>query len=1197
MIRCPKCGTLNRDNSHFCNECGTPLQRTKVRCPKCGALNAVGNVFCDRCNARLIPTADLAPPQAAAPPAETPAPSLKGISLPTRSSTTAPEGAPEEAELPDWLLELTDESAPIFPEEEEELAEAELPDWLSGLSDELPPGTEAPDMASMEEQPAPAELSDWMADLVSEEPAPPAEADLPIPEEPLAPTELPDWLLDTGEESRAEPVSRLQEGAPSQEDLPDWLSGISPEEPTDQEPGEGEQALPDWLSTLQEEIPPELAIDTGREEVAEPVAAAEELPDWLSSLTDEETPESVPEEEERPTGLTGLTFEEPQEPGEEMPARKEAGTVVPPELPDWMSDISEPEPVYEEAEEEEALAPLELPDWMSDVSEPEPAYEEFLEKETIAPLESPEWVSGDVGDKAGFGAPVESQLPDWILKNADKEPAAVPFEPRALPSWLLAKALPEAAQSQPAPPVELPAWLLTHADQAPPPAKQPPVDWREAVMEEIKEPEMALPEQAPLEEETPDWMAGLLAEEPAEEITEPGLEEGEADWFRGTVAEEPEELEQAPAAQELPDWLGGIDIEEPTPGGLPEPEEELAPAEMPDWLAGVVEETALEEEVAEETPVLEKLPDWLSGMGIEETPAEEPAPFEAEQPQEQLPDWVRGVTEEPVTEAPPSEALPDWLTETEEEAPVSDQAGIFAGEPPAPAVPDWLSDLADVTGMGETGSAVFTEASIEDLQPEAPALASAGPDWLPQTPDSDLMGLEPVAPAFIPEAMEDIEAEAPTPPGEGDLEAEAEQAPPSWLSELVPSVLEEESPIFEELPADESLARAEVPMWLQELRPPGTGPLPSLPEGAGRPEAEIPSEDMGGLARAEIPDWVQALRRATTLEEAGTQLEPAEQLGPLAGLPGVVSPVLAVDIPADFQVPPRPEIPEAIVQQAQLWQQLLEQPRGKTRLVARQRARPGAGTTIVRLLVSALLIIAAVVGFVVVDNRLSSTQPDSRPGIAAFRDMLQALQPGDSVILAVEYGLAETAEMQPIAETLIEHLADRQVDVIAVSTLPEGVGLIYELLEASGVTNRLPEGTSPYLPGTYSGIANFLKPYHDERDGPLLLILASRADRVRWWVEQNNVSQEPLPMGVAVSASIGPRVAPYFNAESIQGWLVGLSDMVTYREFNGDSLRIANYILDFGRILDALMLTHWAASGLILFGLLYALAAGKKGTK
>jgi hypothetical protein len=52
-MKCPKCGYENRDDAHFCSECGADLSSEKFSCPKCGATVYKGNKHCSSCGKEL----------------------------------------------------------------------------------------------------------------------------------------------------------------------------------------------------------------------------------------------------------------------------------------------------------------------------------------------------------------------------------------------------------------------------------------------------------------------------------------------------------------------------------------------------------------------------------------------------------------------------------------------------------------------------------------------------------------------------------------------------------------------------------------------------------------------------------------------------------------------------------------------------------------------------------------------------------------------------------------------------------------------------------------------------------------------------------------------------------------------------------------------------------------------------------------
>src|SRR5215469_11409717 len=81
-MTCPHCGTVNRDGSAFCKDCGTtmappadvsfaPVTMTNINlCPNCGAALAPDAAFCGNCGM----TAGASPPTAAPPPPFEPPP-------------------------------------------------------------------------------------------------------------------------------------------------------------------------------------------------------------------------------------------------------------------------------------------------------------------------------------------------------------------------------------------------------------------------------------------------------------------------------------------------------------------------------------------------------------------------------------------------------------------------------------------------------------------------------------------------------------------------------------------------------------------------------------------------------------------------------------------------------------------------------------------------------------------------------------------------------------------------------------------------------------------------------------------------------------------------------------------------------------------------------------------------------------------
>ncbi len=977
-------------------------------------------------------------------------------------------------------------------------------------------------------------------------------SDTPEPE----PVDLPDWLQDLSEETSGagmeEAPGSAPESPPPAADLPDWLRDLR-DEPLDVEVQPG----------VQQDEPDEA-----------------DLPEWLQGLV---------EEEDTSEGDWGA-FEEPE------PASEPEEELAPADLPDWLlgpeeePEVEAPEPEYEEAwsppamEDEperpdEDIAPSELPGWFEDV-----------EEETGTP-------SADVAPtQAAAGAYYQdSDLPEWLLTSVDEEIGGTPHEYREPPPWLMKHAV-KVAPSEATEVREPPAWITGGAapeviSHIQPEEEEELPDWMAGLVEEeapaglAPQAEAAAP--VPAEAELPDWLSGL--DMPEEAAPQPEEEEELPDWMAGLVEEEApagvapqaEAAAPAPAEAELPDWLSGLDMpEEAAP--QPEPEEE---EELPDWMAGLVEEeapagVAPQAEAAAPVPAEAELPDWLSGLDM----PEEAVPQSEPEEEEELPDWMAGLVEE---ESPAEVAL---------------QAEAAAPVPAEAELPDWLSGITEMEEPSEVSDLRFAEAP-EMTPPPTPReeidAAEEESDFLLKDSTGPAPTVEKSVVVDVEEGREDEEVRE-------DEEGEV----PDWLQSL-PAAQERQAVLSPE--EAERLARANVPQWLQGLRPPGTGPLPPLEDLPGQPEV---LEDEGDLARAEIPGWLQQLKPQVSPEGEVSErviIEPSEEEGPLSGIPGVLPSVLKVDLPADYEVTPQPQIPDPVVEQARLWQELLSQPRGTERPVTHRQQRPGWGARVVRWAVFLLLLVGSVAAIFLLPGfeRLSQApDPGAYPGIVEMRETIESLDAGDDVVIAVEYGMGEAEEMLLISESLVEHLAERDVNVLAVSTLPEGPVLIPSLLEFGPITNqvstpplnlligslltdtaRVPAMTyeTPFLAGSADGIASFLALNSVAQDADLILVISARAERLRWWVEQNSVGPQ-RPMAVVLSRAAGPLALPYLATGDFNGWIVGLPEIVTYRELRGLPQS------QLSQKLDVLMLAHWAVIGLLIFGLVYNLAAGRKGT-
>ncbi len=577
------------------------------------------------------------------------------------------------------------------------------------------------------------------------------------------------------------------------------------------------------------------------------------------------------------------------------------------------------------------------------------------------------------------------------------------------------------------------------------------------------------------------------------------------------------------------------------------------PDDVPDWLRGLLDEhgtaelspdsligTAAEDVV----PSPEELPEWLANLapvGEEEAPVEEGAPAEAE-------------------------AVPDWLADL---APAGEEAPVEEESPAeAEAVPDWLADLASAE----------EETPVEE---EPPA-------------EAETIGDEEALPSSLPgEALVEEGAEGEE-EGEED-EEEGEIAPaipsagtgeeiPDWLKNLDQS----DGGATE---ADKKLAAGAVPDWLLRIKPSGTGALPPLDEALGeRAEAE------GGPARAEIPEWLQKLRPSGGETETPPPFAPGAAVseGPLEGLAGVIPPAMTVDMHAAYARREPESISPALQEAARLWQSILERPRDRQRPVAAGRRRSEWSDALIRIATAIVLvavILAAIFDFVP-PVLFGEGEGVGAGGVAPLVQTVSALHPEDVVIVAFEYGASQQGEMEPMTYALVEHLMERQVRLVGISTSAQGASLAEMTLAQA--RRRYPEfadkvANAGYIPGGATAVSRFLAS-PQAREAKLLVVFAADAEHLRWWLEQNAAGPD-LPLVVALNSATAPLVSPYLESRQVIGWMSGLEGARAYWQERG--LDLDESLV---RRVQALQLSRWMVAALVLAGSAYYLFAGRRKT-
>ncbi|MCL4835854.1 MAG: zinc-ribbon domain-containing protein [Caldilineaceae bacterium] len=223
------------------------------------------------------------------------------------------------------------------------------------------------------------------------------------------------------------------------------------------------------------------------------------------------------------------------------------------------------------------------------------------------------------------------------------------------------------------------------------------------------------------------------------------------------------------------------------------------------------------------------------------------------------------------------------------------------------------------------------------------------------------------------------------------------------------------------------------------------------------------------------------------------------------------------------------------------------------------------------------LVLAGLLMALWVGSRSGGALPHSWPGVTDAYRTIDSLPANPLVLVNWAYDPATAGEMDLASLSVIEHLLEKNAQLLVVSQLPGGPATARRLIAvARSSVSVTPLGRSPgeglieggYLPG---GIASLpllgqspaqglpvdmrgrsLKGRSDlhslESTGPsLLLVLAGRAEDVQRWLEQ----VQPLnttPVVAVVGAGADPALRPYVDSGQIAGLVSGYAGGITYRE-------------------------------------------------
>ena len=841
-----------------------------------------------------------------------------------------------------------------------------------------------------------------------------------------------------------------------------------------------------------------------------------------------------------------------------------------------------------------------LPDWFDFESS------DFTEGEDSSPFEenAEDWLfrlAGDEPEESGRSGGEDEPhqaaarmdfddngIPDW-LENLDKDRSTPPMQTDSeqafdtdFPDWLSAESGESEAEESLQPESEMPGWLsdLGQEDETTPESifqsqeSTPPFagDDQDILRWMLDDQESSEEQPTTAPEEDADWLLKFGSQDTVPITSDDsGFEESVdrlPDWLNGEETE-PESAPPEAAEGELPAWLmdmEGAETEEAAPATVDQE------SDLPDWLRGEeVEPESAAPEAAEG-----ELPAWL--MDMESAEAEELTPATAAE-ESDLPDWLRGEETEPESAAPEAAEgeLPPWLmdmegTEAEEAAPVS--------SPNAAEQPDWLADIGEaaVAGAVAFGAEEVSSAAEEEL-----------PAWL-MGKDEELESSFAEDEEELPDWLADMEGFKPVPEEEAafpisDADVEESRAVPDWLHDMEETDLTSEEFGLEQA-AEEAQATPVSPfvtdaefeddlLALDELPDWGLGD--SAGESSSIPEMGTPLDE--DLAPAELPGWLEAMRPIESSVPDSQQRGPVENSGPLAGLYSVLS--AEPDI-IRLKKPPvysnKLQVTDAQHSHATLLQGLLE-----------SESKPGALPSpalisrhrVFKAILGAILVLVAFLA--VLGNTQMTAMPQTVPaGVRQSSQLVNALTPNDTVLLAFDYQPGLAGEMEATAAGMVDHIMLRGAKLVLVSTSPTGPALAERFITNIESAHNYVSGTQyvdlGYIPGGVSGLASFardpqwfapntldgvlawqtapLQNVNGLSDFALVVVLTDDPNTARGWIEQVGPQLGDTPMTAVVSAQVEPMIRPYADSQLAQlsGLISGLPGGAAYEVMTRNNL-------------------------------------------
>lgn len=730
------------------------------------------------------------------------------------------------------------------------------------------------------------------------------------------------------------------------------------------------------------------------------------------------------------------------------------------------------------------------------------------------------------------------------------------------------------------------------------------IDWlsslrsENAPLPDHSEPEQEAPTPAPAEKETePEWLIQFRDQENKEQSISPTgpliqTPQGPPEWLvqmRDTAGAE----DSASTRDDLYSSQSNAPEENEPPFEKPSPGDNDQDwfLKLSSWQTPV---SSPDIPVESEAAPVETTPVWTDETG--KTNETSVAPAEANS---ELPDWLnKPLPDTPGVESPntavsafiePSSTMPD-LPESSQPA---EEAATPALAIPADDLPEWLRSIQTESGPAEVSTPIeSTPAFFDTSLTEEPIepIATRDFSWLDQIQESDAFAAEN-AESELPSEIANNEPVSPVSPFAISVESKPDSSLPDWLGELGSEAAASESFMRE---SNEVEPAPSMPFKEEDLDWLSSSSAPSSGEGA-----EGESDSTGEIAPAQLPGWLEAMRpvesyaiSAAALSAAVEDDDHIEKAGPLAGFKAT----LPTESQAfQYHKPPVYSNKLHVSEKQRVQASLLE---GLIADSGRSHATSHKGKNnqwIQRLIIASLLIlVTAAFLFIGVDSPVAKQAMPTVESIQ-FANTIEGLPSNTSVLISIDYQPAYDGELHTTITALMQHLMEKKVNIILVSTNPGGPAIGEGLLvdswtrlsqyndqSATGYDLKLNTVNLGYLPGGITSLQEFAlsprlavpagyreslnyvsnktvvkpiwqsdatKDFISINHVSAVIVATDSIDLGRAWIEQVQPFMVDKPLLLIASAQAAPMLRPYVASKQSQGMLTGLNDGLVYQAY------------------------------------------------